>query len=807
MLEKHLIAHTEPVANPENIIFYKDYRITVLGERLFRLEKSKDCKFRDKATQTVWFRNAAKQNYETYEQDGRLHVKTPACTLIVAENRADCRVISDGKIKKADNTGNLKGTYRTLDCCDGNIYYEGADKKNKGKSIKLGNGVCSRTGVAVLDDGSSLNLLETGELAANDCRGTDEYIFVFGNDYRGAVKALFGICGKTPLVPRFALGNWWSRYYAYSDSEYMKLLQRFRTHNVPLTVATIDMDWHWSETLDEEMKISASGKNTDFYGGNFGWTGYSWNTKLFPDYKRFLKEVKDFGLKITLNIHPADGVRWFETQYEKMAEAVGADASCGQQIPFNIADSKFINAYFSVLHKPYEADGVDFWWIDWQQGTKSALAGLDPLWALNHYHYADIMKSKTAPLILSRFAGTGSHRYPLGFSGDTFITWKTLAYLPYFTLTASNVGYTWWSHDIGGHMQGTHDGELFLRHVQFGVFSPVNRLHCTSLETMSKEPWVYLNGAGEIAENWLRFRHRMIPFLYSCDYQTHSKGAALIEPLYYEWDTENAYKYKKEYIFGGQLLVAPVVTPAKKDGFARTKVWLPQGRWTDIFTGDVYDVPQEDGTEKTLLRNRESIPALAKQGAILPLSQDEGNSVKNPEHLEILVYSGNGSFDLYEDDRENGKDGACLTKFTATCETKGEFIVQTLEISTAEGKPLVGRRFYSVVFKSVKEGKLTVFEDGKQIECETPYSDFATASFYADGEKKYRAEVWYKQNDKLKEIKLRAKEVLLRADGDNDEKEMLYKKILSAETEEAYKIAAQSSSVGEGVKLRLLETI
>jgi alpha-glucosidase (family GH31 glycosyl hydrolase) len=127
------------------------------------------------------------------------------------------------------------------------------------------------------------------------------------------------------------------------------------------------------------------------------------------------------------------------------------------------------------------------------------MAGLDPLWSLNHYHYLDNAKEKENPLILSRYAGVGSHRYPLGFSGDTEITWATLDYLPYFTATASNVGYTWWSHDIGGHHRGEKEDELFVRHVQFGVLSPINRLHCSNWETLSKEPWYFLNGAGEIA--------------------------------------------------------------------------------------------------------------------------------------------------------------------------------------------------------------------------------------------------------------------------------------------------------------------
>ena len=88
-----------------------------------------------------------------------------------------------------------------------------------------------------------------------------------------------------------------------------------------------------------------------------------------------------------------------------------------------------------------EEDGVDFWWLDWQQGTVTKIPGLDPLWMLNHYHYLDSVWKGKRQLTFSRYAGPGSHRYPIGFSGDTIITWESLKFQPYFTANASNIGY------------------------------------------------------------------------------------------------------------------------------------------------------------------------------------------------------------------------------------------------------------------------------------------------------------------------------------------------------------------------------
>ena len=704
MLDKHLIAKTAPEANKKNVILWKNYRVTVLGERLFRLERSERKKFRDGATLSVWFRNMPPQSFTAEENEGALEVKTAGATLLIRENRGDCRIVLCGETEEKPicNDGNLLGTYRTLDECDGDLYIR------TGKKIRPDYGVCSKTGVAVYDDSGSETLNRNGEIEKEYADGTDEYIFAYGKDYRGAVKALYMICGTVPLVPRFALGNWWSRYFEYTDEEYLTLLNRFKERGIPLSVATVDMDWHYSVHLDEQKKITESGKNTEFYGGANGWTGYSWNKDLFPDYKEFLRLVKAEGLKITLNLHPADGVRWFEDMYAEMAEAVGADAASGEQIKFDIFDPKFANAYFSVLHKPYEKDGVDFWWIDWQQGKAAGKLGIDPLWALNHYHYLDNAKNFREPLILSRYAGVGSHRYPLGFSGDTVITWRTLKYLPYFTATASNIGYGWWSHDIGGHMFGIRDDELYLRWVQYGVFSPINRLHSSNSDLSGKEPWSYRADVDHFATEALKFGHKLIPYIYTMNYKTHTEGRAICEPMYYAYpDEKDAFKVKNQYMFGSELMVCPIVSRINKNtGTAAVKAWLPHGRWTDIFTGQVYH------GEKflKLFRGESSIPVLAKEGAIIPLSGDGGNSVKNPENLEFLIYRGNNEFTLYEDQGEDLSYDVSFVKTKAeVSENDGIDVMFTLYPSEGDLSLIPEKRNLSFSFADVSKAQVKVY--------------------------------------------------------------------------------------------------
>ncbi|MBQ7039476.1 MAG: DUF5110 domain-containing protein, partial [Clostridia bacterium] len=305
------------------------------------------------------------------------------------------------------------------------------------------------------------------------------------------------------------------------------------------------------------------------------------------------------------------------------------------------------------------------------------------------------------PLILSRYAGYGSHRYPLGFSGDTAVLWSALKFQPYFTATASNIGYSWWSHDIGGHLSGVRDDELYLRWVQFGVFSPILRLHSTQNEYLGKEPWKFSKSTEILAKEFLRLRHKLIPYIYTSNHLTHTKGIPLMKPMYYDYPHNvDAYEAKNEYMFGSELIVAPITEKtSEKTNTATAYVWLPEGRYTDIFNGRIYN----GGKVVPMSRDMSSIPVLAKAGAIIPLADDyESNNWKNPEKLELLIYRGNGSYSLYEDDGETNayKDG-CFAETTYTvAETDGNIV---FNISAVQGDTTVvpQKRTYKLSFKDV----------------------------------------------------------------------------------------------------------
>ncbi|MDE7266756.1 MAG: glycoside hydrolase family 31 protein [Lachnospiraceae bacterium] len=614
------------------IIRGTEYRFTVLTSRLIRMEYSKKGEFVDCSTQVVMKRDFQVPAFRIEETGKEIQIITDCLRLKYDKKEfspTGLQVKVNGQYgaysaiwNYGDEPNDLKGTARTLDGADG--------------SIPLESGILSADGWSLLDDSTTLLLDEKGWIGQRrDEEAKDIYFFGYGRDYLKCLEDFHHLTGNVPLLPRYALGNWWSRYYRYSEESYLELMDRFQKENLPFTVAVIDMDWH---ITDVEPK----------YGT--GWTGYTWNRDLFPDPERFMKNLHDRNMKVTLNVHPADGVRAFEDCYTEFAEYMGVATQQEDPVSFNVGDPKFMKGYFEYVHHPLEELGVDFWWIDWQQGSNSGVKDLDPLWMLNHYHYLDNCRNGNRGLIFSRYAGPGSHRYPVGFSGDTIISWDSLQFQPYFTANASNIGYGWWSHDIGGHMRGVKDDELAVRWLQFGVFSPIMRLHSSCSEFNGKEPWRYNMIAEKIMKDFLRLRHKMIPYVYTMNLRANRESIPLLQPMYYHYPHHyEAYTVPNEYYFGSEMVVCPVTVPTDNEsGMAKCSAWLPEGKWIDLFTGMIY----EGGRTLDLYRGLDKIPVLVKCGGIVVLDgRGEGNNIDNPDFLEIYLCAGDaeGGFALWED--------------------------------------------------------------------------------------------------------------------------------------------------------------
>ena len=705
--------NTQPFTNSKGVISGNCWRIGVLSDSLLRLEWSDTGEFNDDATLMAVNRDfGTPPEYSTSIADGLLTVETTALRLTYDMrpfSKEGLSIVVKGVKDTKTNTwhfgdaqeGNMKGTARTLDWADG--------------AIPLNDGVVSRDGWSVLDDSNTCLFADNGDIKPRKNAGIDLYFFGHGHRYADAVADFCRLSGRSPLLPRYALGNWWSRFHRYTSEEYVALMDRFKSEGIPFTTSVIDMDWHLVDDVDPK------------YGS--GWTGYTWNRKLIPDPQRFLGDLHERGCHVSLNVHPRDGIRAFEDCYPSAAKTMGISPDSGEPVEFDLTDPRFVRAYFD-MHHDLEADGVDFWWIDWQQGGVTRQPGLDPLWVLNHMHYCDSARDGRWPLILSRFAGPGSQRYPVGFSGDTIVTWESLRFQPYFTATASNIGYGWWSHDIGGHMFGYRDEELEARWYQLGVFSPINRLHSSCSPFSGKEPWNFRPEIRAIMDDALRLRHRMIPYLHTMNWRASRTGLPLVEPMYWgSPDIDAAYHVPNEYMFGTELLAAPITEPMDKSSRrGKADVWLPQGDWFDFFTGRRYSASSPNGRRMTVWRSLDRTPVFAKAGAIVPLqdvaeSGEAINSIANPQHLEIIVFPGaDGDFTLMED---SGHYSRQITPATTaiTYRWRKDGATSALTVSPAQGDvhALPARRTWDFLFRGITDSDISVQADGASVDSDRRY--------------------------------------------------------------------------------------
>lgn len=707
-------ADADPRAVPEAAVVSGDARFTVLTPRVIRMEWSPSGRFEDRASYVFVNRRLEVPPYKVKREDGWLKIDTGTLTLRYREGSGkfgpgNLEVsFAAGERDVAWNPGtpneeNLLGTYRTLDGISG--------------ATDLEPGVLSRAGWTLIDDSSSL-LFGAGDPPWATPRPDDEaldwYLFVYGRDYPQGLRDFTALAGKIPLPPRWVFGAWWSRYWAYSDAELRQLVLEFREHDVPLDVLVVDMDWHLA-----------------------GWTGYTWNSEYFSDPSGFLRWAHSEGLKVPLNLHPHEGVGKQEARFKDFAERLGVDPNGVERIPFDVANPEFMRAYFEILLRPLEQQGIDFWWMDWQQGTTSAIPGLDPLPWLNYLHWMDWLsnpaKQSLRPLIFSRWGGLGSHRYPIGFSGDTFCNWRSLAFQPYFTATAGNVGFGYWSHDIGGHQPGQVDPELYTRWIQWGALSPVLRTHTTKNPAAERRIWEFPAPYYEAMKGAWKLRYSLLPYIYTMSRKTYDESLSLCRPLYWSWpDRSEAYDHPEAYLFGDDLYVAPIAQPADPSiGAAASRVWLPPGVWTHWFTGRRYMGP----ATIDLLTPLDEIPLFVRAGGIVPTTSVGRNSgAPENDPLVLNVFPGaeivGGETRVYEDDgvgRDYETGDFCFTP--VRCQRNGGEFSITIGPSDGPFARRIGKRHYELRLHNVPPARQVTL-NGELL----PRSTGGSASWWYDAE-------------------------------------------------------------------------
>lgn len=701
-----------PKADPGAVVTSGNARFTVLTPEMIRIEYSDKGVFEDRATFTVINRQLDVPQYKTSEDETFLYLETAKLkmkyrkgtnpkTLPASSSNLSITIDHNGRevlwYPGKPDPMNLKGTCRTLD---------GSNGQNKRSEME--DGLISRSGWAVIDDswtsaradGSRSFALEADENLGydwwsdrNDPHAMDIYFLGYGNNYKKALSDYTSIAGKIPLPPAYVFGYWYSKYSSYSADDYRDIMNNLSSNDIPTDVMILDMDWHWN------------GSEGSMSGGRGGWTGWSWNTNLIPDPVGLLKEMHDRNFKVALNLHPADGVNsvespeFFTAMNEDLRGKYNVNASSGKTIPWYLDYTDFTDSFFRTIIREHESEGVDFWWLDWQQHLTSPYTnGLGQTFWCNHVFYNDMAANRPdrRPVIFHRWGGLGSHRYQIGFSGDALINFPTLAFQPYFTATASNVGYGYWGHDLGGHAftdeKTVNDPELVLRWIQFGVFTPIFRTHATNDSRIERRIWMFPNFPDMLEA--VKLRYSLFPYIYTMAREAYDTGISLCRPLYYEYpEVEEAYAYEEEYFFGNDILVAPIVE-ASENGVCTKTIWFPEGNWWSVATNELIEGP----CTMTMEFSKTDIPYFYREGSIVPLNPASVKNVtEHPEHLVINVVSGKeGKGKLYEDEGDNSDYDVAYatTAFTQTLNGNK----RTLVINPREGNSsnLPSMRSYTI---------------------------------------------------------------------------------------------------------------
>ncbi|WP_455960630.1 TIM-barrel domain-containing protein [Alistipes finegoldii] len=660
-----------PKADAKAVVTSGNARFTVLTPQLIRMEWSADGQFEDRATLTFVNRETPVPEFKVRESKSKLTITTPALTLTYLKNGK----FSDKNLKAVftlngkevvwtpgmENPQNLLGTTRTLDGADGSKLKEPMEQ-----------GILSRAGWSLIDDSQRHVLTPDGSEweewveARPEGDRQDLYLFAYGHDYKQALADYALVAGRAPMPPKYTLGYWWSRYWQYSDNEFVDLVNKLKSMDVPIDVLIVDMDWH------ETWGLRKSNSPKDEYGQRIGWTGYTWQKELFPSPANFLKWTENEELKVALNLHPASGIQPYEAVYDDFTKEYGWSEK-GKSVPFKIDERKWADAYFKTVLEPMERDGVDFWWLDWQQWKESKYTpGLSNTFWLNHtfFNHAERQNPGLRPFIYHRWGGLGSHRYPLAFSGDTYATWPMLAYLPYFTATASNVNYGWWGHDIGGHMfhktQKATDPELYTRWLQYGVFTPIFKTHSTKDPRIERCIWCFPDHMFFMRDA-IRLRYTLAPYIYNAARENYDTGVGMCRPMYYDYpESDKAYETPEQFMFGNDILATTITQPVDSiTGLAPRTIWFPEGAWFDCATGSMYEGGRTEELHYTLAEN----PHYAKAGSIIPMNPATVKNLQQPCDTLVLTFipGGDGQLRHYEDD---GMSQQYKTNYAVTTVTK-----------------------------------------------------------------------------------------------------------------------------------------
>lgn len=608
---------------------------------------------------------------------------------------------------------NLGGVIQRADRMDGRLEHRDYNTSSPAKPKQFPKGLLSKQGFTIL---KTIN----NKLVHNDENGnsSEYFFFVYGDDYKVALKDFTNLNGKIPMLPKWSLGNWFSRYQPFKDNDYINFVERFRKEKIPIDVIVPDMNWHKD-----------------------GWYGTRFDENNFPNMSEFLDWTDQNGIHVGFNHHPgalipsdprskifAKKARLDIDSLVKRTDSI-YKATNWKNIKgtglYGEENSKYIKPYFDTFLAPIMDIGLDFHWVD---GTPS-------LENLKEYYNATENYNNKRAIVLTR-QGYGSfdhHRYPVGFSADTYISWESLAFNIETTVKGSNNG-VYWSHDIGGHMAKNGDNfdksELFIRWIQFGALTPFNRLHATGGVTLDnrkmhiRRPWLWNSTVLNSARKIIQFKYKIMPYIYTLNRNAYDNGLIMTQGMYINYPNYlESYKYSEsQYMIGKDILVAPITKPAEDGqtikGLGNKNLWIPPGVWYDYFSSEKIKGPIETLVKKPI----DEIPLFFKEGSIIPTREYLNYTDEKPLkkiNIELYQFSkiDKSSFHFYEDDGKTlsyKKDEFRWTKIDFSLTSSNENKI-TINAKDGTYKNTVSNRDYNLIIKHIGYTPKNIIINGENL--------------------------------------------------------------------------------------------
>jgi oligosaccharide 4-alpha-D-glucosyltransferase len=568
-------------------------------------------------------------------------------------------------------------------------YGEGADNLNY--SVPF---ITSSKGYGLFFDNPSKGYVDIGKtkkdvLEYGASSGEINVYVILGN-YQQILQSYYKLTGTQPIPPRWAFGNLMSRFGYTSEKQVKDILQKMKDENIPVDAIIFDLFW-FGDSIQHTL-------------GNLDWI----NKKAWPDPKRMITDFKKEGINTILVTEPF----FVETSknYQSSKKYLAVDSSGN---PYYLSDFYFGHGglvdifrsdskqWFWQFYKKQMQNGVEAWWGDLGEPEKhpsnlyhnlkdygyKRLFSADEVhniyghsWTKMLYDYYAKEYPNKRLFSLNRSGFAGSQRYSIfPWTGDVSRSWSGFrAQLP-ILLGMSMSGVPYVHSDAGGFAGGEGDNELYVRWLQFAAFTPIFRPHGTALYEKDTAAFSFPSEAAlidtpyrEYAKLAISLRYMLMPYNYSLAYQQAKFGKPLMAPLYYYFANDTtAIKIQDEYMWGENILVAPVLEKAASE----RKVYLPEGKWQDISNKTI-----EGGKWITVPLRMEFIPIFIREGgfvpAMIPKQEVDLNNVSKyntaSAFLGFFPSSTLSSFEWYEDDGTS-KNSIASGNFTRiTCSGKEE---------------------------------------------------------------------------------------------------------------------------------------